>query len=180
MHLSARLTALLSTALAAWTSRTVSAHTGPGSHSDVAENHTVINAPRKRVFEVLADPESYGDWIVGSKEIRAADSSWPAPGSRFHHTVGLVGPLTVQDYTCVEEADPPRRLVLRAKTRPLATARVTLRLEPGGRRSTRVTMEEVPIGGPPACLYGTLVNLLLGGRNEESLRRLKSLAEGRP
>ena len=53
-------------------------------------------------------PARYGDWVVGSKRIRAADASWPAPGSRFHHTVG-VGPLSLDDHTESLEADAAMR-----------------------------------------------------------------------
>ena len=144
----------------------------------MARNQIVISASPERVFEVLSDPDSYGHWVTGSKEIRDADGNWPAVGSKFHHTVGLAGPLTIKDNTEVEEVDPPRRLVIRAKSRPLTTARVALRLERSG-RGTRVTMEERPIGGPPAQLYGTLMDILLRGRNTKSLRRLKALAESR-
>ena len=81
---------------------------------------------------MLADPDSYAYWVVGSKRIRDADASWPAPGSRFHHTVG-VGPLTVDDHTESLAADRPRRLVLRANARPLGVAKVEIELEPARR-----------------------------------------------
>ena len=58
----------------------------------MARNQRDIDAPPERVFAVLADPRCYPEWVVGSKEIRAADPGFPAPGTRFHHTVG-VGPL---------------------------------------------------------------------------------------
>ena len=53
----------------------------------------------------------------------------PAPGSRFHHTIG-VGPLKLDDHTEVIAADRPRRFELRAKGRPAGTARVTLEMHP--------------------------------------------------
>src|SRR3954451_21888989 len=51
-----------------------------------------MDAPPDEVFAVLADARSYGEWVVGSKDVRAADPGFPAPGSRFPHSVGL-GPL---------------------------------------------------------------------------------------
>ena len=100
--------------------------------------------PPAAVWAALADPGSYGYWVVGSKLIRDADPDWPAVGSRFHHTIGF-GPFTVEDHTEALESEPPRRLVLRAKGRPALTARVTLDLQPqdGG---TRVQMGERPDG----------------------------------
>ena len=98
--------------------------------------------PPTAVWAALADAGSYGYWVVGSKLIRDADPDWPAVGSRFHHTIGF-GPFTVEDHTEAIESEPGRRLVLRAKGRPVLTARVTLDLHPedGG---TRVEMAERP------------------------------------
>ena len=81
------------------------------------------------VWKALADADTYGDWVVGSKRIRSADAAWPAPGSRFHHTVG-VGPLSIDDHTESLEAHPPTLLRMRAKARPFGTAQVTLELTP--------------------------------------------------
>lgn len=141
----------------------------------MARNTTHINAPPERVFEVLTDPDSYGYWVVGSKEIRGADPDWPQPGSQFHHKVGF-GPFTVADSTRVELNEPPRRLRLRAKARPLGTARVTMELKPadGG---TEVTMIEDPADPLTAFVFNPLTHLLVRGRNVESLNRLKELAE---
>jgi uncharacterized protein YndB with AHSA1/START domain len=48
-----------------------------------------IDAPPERVFEILARPEAYADWVVGSDIIRDADPNWPAAGSRVYHRVGV-------------------------------------------------------------------------------------------
>jgi hypothetical protein len=126
---------------------------------------------------VLADPRSYAYWVVGSREIRGADPDWPAVGSAFHHTVG-VGPLRVRDHTVVEAVKPPRMLRLKAKARPLGTARVTLELRRRG-RGTEVTMTEQPGDLATAVIFNPLMHLLVRGRNEWSLERLKALVEGR-
>ena len=140
--------------------------------------HT-IDAPPSRVFDVLSDPESYGEWVVGSKQIRDADPDFPAPGSRFHHTVGF-GPITVGDHTVVEEMKRPRRIKLRAKARPLATVHVMLELKGKGRGKTEVTMIEDPADPLSALVFfHPLTHLLVRGRNDESLRRLGQLAAAR-
>ena len=141
----------------------------------MSTNRMRMDAPAEAVFSVLADPHTYRDWVVGCDNIRAAEGEWPAVDSKFHHTVGI-GPLTIKDNTEVEEVERPRRLVIRAKTRPLGAQRVKLELEPSG-SGTHVTMEEGPAGGPPAKLAGLPFDVLLRGRNSESLRRLKALAE---
>ena len=38
-----------------------------------AENEIEIDAPPERVWEVLANPESFDDWVVGAKDVRDAD-----------------------------------------------------------------------------------------------------------
>jgi uncharacterized protein YndB with AHSA1/START domain len=141
----------------------------------MARTQRRIAASPERIFEVLDDPQSYGYWVVGSKEIRDADADWPSPGSRFHHTVGA-GPLTVKDHTTVEEISRPRRLELRAKARPLGTARITLELEPDDGH-TRVTMIEDAADPLTAFVFNPLTHLLVRGRNEKSLERLAELAE---
>lgn len=141
----------------------------------MARTETFIAAPPERVFDVLAEPDSYGYWVVGSDSIRGADPHFPAVGSKFYHRVGF-GPLTISDHTEVLDAHPPYRLELKAKARPLGTARVVLLLQPRG-EGTFVTMIE-DAGDPLTRLvFNPLTHLIVRGRNVESLRRLKELAE---
>ena len=140
----------------------------------MARTERLIPATPERIFEVLSDPETFGHWVVGSKEIRDADPNWPRGGSRFHHTVGF-GPLEAKDYTRVIEVERPHRLVLKAKARPFGTAHATLELEPEA-DGTRVTMIEDAADFLTATVFNPLTHLLVRGRNEESLRRLAELA----
>jgi uncharacterized protein YndB with AHSA1/START domain len=141
----------------------------------MAINHTQLNVPPERVFAVLADPNAYGDWVVGSDTIRDADANWPAAGSRFYHRVG-VGPFKVNDHTEVVEVDPSRKLVLHARARPVGTALVTMLLEPrdGG---TWVTMRETAGDALSRIGINPLTDWLVHLRNNESLRRLQRIAE---
>ena len=143
----------------------------------MAVNETHIDAPPERVFAVLADWRSYGDWVVRSRYMRGADPGFPAAGTRFHHQVGI-GPLHLNDHTEVLEVDQPRKLILKAKARPLGTAIVEMTMEPEG-NGTHVTMREDPGDKLTAFVFNPLTHLLVRGRNEESLRRLKRLAEER-
>lgn len=135
---------------------------------------TVIDRPPEDVWRVLADPFSYDDWVVGTRAIRAADKTWPAVGSRLHHTVG-VPPLVVNDVTEVVESEEPRRLVLRAKVRPVAVLRVEIELLPEG-DGTRVVLQEYVESGP-LRLAGPLGDAGAQSRMTFGLRRLKQLAE---
>ena len=58
----------------------------------------VIDVPQRRVFEVLADPRTYPDWLVGAEDVRQVDCRFPERGAEFHHTVG-VSPATIDDST---------------------------------------------------------------------------------
>jgi uncharacterized protein YndB with AHSA1/START domain len=144
----------------------------------VAINETHIDAPPERVFAVLADWRAYGDWVVGSRYMRGVDPGFPAAGTRFHHQVG-VGPLHLNDHTQVLEVDQPRRLILKAKARPMGTAIVDLTLEPDG-TGTKVTLREDPGDKLSAFVFQPLTHLLVRGRNTEALKRLKDLAENHP
>jgi uncharacterized protein YndB with AHSA1/START domain len=144
----------------------------------MARNERLIAASPERVFAVLSDPDSYGHWVVGSDTIRDADDGWPAVGTRFHHRVGF-GPLKINDHTEVLAADPPSRLELKAKARPLGTAHVVLTLERRG-GGTLVTMIEDGGDALTKLVFNPLTHLLVRGRNAESLRRLEELAVGAP
>jgi uncharacterized protein YndB with AHSA1/START domain len=140
----------------------------------MATNERFMPVPPEAVWDALADAGGYGYWVVGSSEIRDADPHWPQPGSRFHHTVGI-GPLKVNDHTESLEARRPGFLRIRAKARPLGTAKVTFTMTPedGG---TRVRMTENPDGLTSLLAFNPLVQLLVKGRNAESLMRLEELA----
>ena len=142
----------------------------------MARNETFVNAPPEAVFDVLADPRTYSEWVVGSREVRAADENWPAPGTAFDHSVGTA-PLVIKDYTEVVRARAPVMLELRAHARPLPSGRVTIQLQPEG-DGTRVTMIEDPAHWLLNLMAGPLGHLAIRLRNVESLRRLKGLAEG--
>jgi uncharacterized protein YndB with AHSA1/START domain len=140
----------------------------------VATNHRFMLVSPETVWEVLADPDGYRYWVVGSKAIRDADPDFPAPGTRFHHTIGS-GPFTLRDHTEVLDSEPARLLRLRALGRPLGTATVTLELTPedGG---TSVRMSENPDGPFALLALNPLVHVTTKLRNAESLMRLEELA----
>jgi uncharacterized protein YndB with AHSA1/START domain len=140
----------------------------------VATNERFMPVPPEAVWDALADPDGYGYWVVGSKEIRDADPQWPAAGSRFHHTIGI-GPLTLSDHTEALESEPPERLKLRAKGRPLGTATVTLEMIRDD-EGTIVRMTETPAGLTSLLALNPLVHVLTKVRNAESLMRLEELA----
>jgi hypothetical protein len=112
--------------------------------------------------------------VAGTFRIRSADASWPAPGAELHHSWGI-WPVQVRDRTTVIAADPPRRLVLEARARPVGAVRAEIRVltEPGGARV--VLCEDLVEGwGARWPGLGRIVQYL---RNRRSVRRLAALAE---
>ena len=139
----------------------------------MATNTREMSAAPEQVWEVLADPERYAEWVVGAKEVRKSEGKWPAQGARFYHTVGI-WPLHIRDQTSVLESDQPRRLVLQAKVRPLGSARIELKLTASA-LGTHVAMTEEPSTPFVARMARRLVDPVIRVRNEEALRRLENL-----
>lgn len=132
---------------------------------------TMIDAPLAEVWETLVDARTYPEWLIGARKIRSVDDGWPAPGTAFHHTVGLGGPLTISDRTRSVAVEPQRSLVLDVRARPFVHARVhfDLRSADGG---TQVTMEEHPVG--LHRIAAPVLGPMTKARNKGSLEKLQS------
>jgi uncharacterized protein YndB with AHSA1/START domain len=143
----------------------------------VATNQTYVKAPPEAVFDVLADPESYGHWVVGASRTEPHWGEWPEEGAQFRHVQGVLG-LGLSDTTRVVCANRPRQVVLEARVAPFAINKVEVRLRPHG-DGTRVTLVEYPIGGIAGLLHNPVLDGLTRLRNRLSLRRLARMAEER-
>lgn len=126
---------------------------------------------------MLSDGWRYADWVVGADRIRAVDAGWPHVGARLQHSVGQ-WPGRVHDETEVLACDPARRLVLRARLRPVGEARVELTVDPLAEGGCEITIAEDLTSGPGALVLGPVRRFALDVRNVEVLRRLAAVAEG--
>jgi uncharacterized protein YndB with AHSA1/START domain len=136
-----------------------------------------IQAAPQVVWDVLMDPAAYPLWVVGTRRIRGVDPNWPAPGSTFAHAVGW-GPVELRDNTRIVEVDPPGRLVIEVRVRPLVgIARVTLTLS-GIDGATDLEMVETPTAGPMRHLEA-VTEALIAPRYWLSLQRLRAWCEQR-
>ena len=72
------------------------------------------------VFEYLADFSSTAEWDPGVSEARCLDADPLHAGARFHVVPDFLGRPVPLEYRTVE-IDPPRRVVLRAETRTVAS-----------------------------------------------------------
>jgi hypothetical protein len=134
-----------------------------------------VAATRQQVWDVLADGWSYSGWVVGNSRIRAVSPDWPAPGSRILHSIGA-WPAVIDDETVVESCEAGSELVLLAKVRPAAQARITLRLSdiPGG---CSIEMSEVAVSAPLRWVPDVVQMLGVAPRNRECTWRLAMIAE---
>jgi hypothetical protein len=134
-----------------------------------------VAATRQRVWDVLADGWAYSGWVVGNSRIRAVSSNWPAPGARMLHSIGT-WPAAINDETVVESCITGEELVLLAKIRPAAEARITMQLSdvPGG---CRVAMTEVALSAPLRWVRDSVQRTGVTPRNRECTWRLAMIAE---
>jgi uncharacterized protein YndB with AHSA1/START domain len=145
--------------------------------SDVIEVETTMRTTPDAVWRVLADGWLYPLWVVGASRVREVDDTWPEPGAKIHHSVGL-WPAVINDDTEVLDIVPGSRIELKAKAWPGGEAHVTLHLEAQG-AGTRVGMAEDVTSGPARLVPKPVRAPALVWRNRESLRRLSWLAERR-
>jgi uncharacterized protein YndB with AHSA1/START domain len=138
----------------------------------MARNTIHADVPPDAVWEVLADPRLYANWVVGASTTRAVDGAWPEVGAVLHHTQSLV----INDTTTVLVSEPARRLVLEARARPVVVSRVDIKLEPEG-DGTLVVIDEEATGALAGDLPRAVTDAALKIRNAETARRLKRLAE---
>lgn len=134
-----------------------------------------IPAPPSAVYDVLADPETYPDWLMGADHMRGVDEEFPKPGSRFQHSVGPGGPLTVDDETESLEADVDHHLALLVHV-GLFHARVDFDLRRDTDGGTTVSFSERPVGLAAPLL--PFLRPVLKGRNAASLVKLRELVTG--
>jgi hypothetical protein len=142
-----------------------------------AYNECFIDATPEAVFAVLSDAGSYDRWVVSAKDVRDADSSWPEPGSRLYHSVG-VGPLVLKDSTKVILSVAPRRLLLAARGRPFGVAHIDFELT-HERTGTRVRLREWVAKPWFFAALNPVLDPLVRLRNAETLRRLTGVVTGR-
>ncbi|GAA3367720.1 SRPBCC family protein [Streptomyces sannanensis] len=143
----------------------------------MAVRHQLIRRPPQAVWAVLADPDAYGEWVVGPSESTPLDGAWPGVGSRLRYTVRL-GPWSLDGVTTVRHTEPGRELELEASFKSLGTARIFLQLRPWG-GETLVVCDEHPLRGIGGTLHNPATEALLQLRHRGMLARLAKVVERR-
>ena len=150
---------------------------GPLQAGQMSINYRAFACPAEAVFEVIADGWVFPTWVVGASRMRDVDANWPAEGSKLQHSFGI-WPMLINDETTMLEWDPPRRVVIQPKGWPIGEARVTIDAKPRDYGCV-VRIEEQAVKGPGSLVPAPLLDLPLGFRNVETLRRLAYIAEGK-
>lgn len=135
-------------------------------------------ATPEQVWAVLSDGYRYAEWVQGTKEVRAVDRGFPAPGTRLHYTVGVAF-LTHKGETEVLSCAPGRELELEIHMWPAGSVRVHIGIDPNQGGSV-VTLDEHPLRGLVGVLHGPLSRLGFAVRTESMLPDLLRLAESEP
>lgn len=135
--------------------------------------HRRIPAAPERVFAALADGWSYPLWVVGATHMRDVDDTFPAVGSRLHHSVGA-WPLQIEDDTEVLACTRGELLELRGFAWPAGAARIRIEVRPDADGSL-VVMTENAERGPARLIPVVVQQALLVPRNRESLARLAAV-----
>jgi uncharacterized protein YndB with AHSA1/START domain len=139
----------------------------------MAHNCRTIPVHPETVFELLIDPSSYPEWLIGAESIDTVDRDWPHPGSRFHHTVGI-GRIRFHDYSEVLEIDAPNRLKLSVHATPLVRGVVSFELH-GDDAGTVLCLEEEPERRRIGNLLRPVLDPMTHLRNHRSLLHFAEL-----
>ncbi len=125
----------------------------------------------ERAFAYLADLENLAHWDPGVKASKQVAGEGPGLGSAYDVTVGAFGRPMVLRYV-VTAYEPPRRLVIDARTRSLRSLD-TMTFEPSGAGTTLAYDARLFLRGPLAVLSPLMALAFrrIAKRGGEGLRR---------
>ncbi|MGW1229181.1 SRPBCC family protein [Streptomyces sp. NPDC001515] len=141
----------------------------------MAVRHRLIRKSPAEVWEVLSDPERYGEWVVGAAEARVDAGQWPELGATLRYAI-RIGPFTLRNRTVVRRSEPTTVLELEADSGPLGTARIAMELRPWG-ENTLIIFDEHPLRGAGGALHNGLLDAAQQVRHRVMLGRLARLCE---
>ena len=137
-----------------------------------------IDAPPKRVYDVVMDPQRLEDWVTIHHHLESSPSRQLQKGDEVLQCMKLVGRKFKVRWTVVENR-PCDHVVWEGKGPVFSHARVVYEFEPtdnGGTRFSYINEYDLP-GGPLGKLAGGTVTRVTGKEVDGSLEKLKSLVE---
>ncbi|OXS34967.1 SRPBCC family protein [Streptomyces sp. XY006] len=142
----------------------------------MAVRHHLIRVPPSAVWDVLADGNRYGEWVVGTSESHPVRGHWPHKDAAIRYQVRL-GPVRLDNETTVRHCEEGSRLELEAHAGALGTARIAIELRPWGEHCL-VIVDEHPLRGAGGRLHNAGFEALIQLRHRAMLARLARLCEG--
>lgn len=138
----------------------------------MAINRIRVAASPAAVFDLLDDPFSYADWVVGTGQVTEADPDWPRVGSSFSYRVG-VPPAAWRGSSEVVAYEQNHLVSLRTLL-PIGPVSIDIEVEATDAGSY-ITLTEVPA----LRLMQQALDAGFHVRNAQTLANLKALVEGR-
>ncbi|MEV6013570.1 SRPBCC family protein [Streptomyces sp. NPDC051976] len=142
----------------------------------MAVRHQLVEYPPEQVWQVLAEPERYADWVVGVSGSEPRGNAWPQVGASLTYTLSL-GPWTGKGRTVVRRSQRPRFLELEADSGPFGSARIAIEVRAWGDTESLVIVDEHPLRGTAARLHNVVLDVLLQWRHRRMLGLLAKAVE---
>lgn len=135
-----------------------------------------IDAPPRRVWELVMDPSRLGEWVMIHRALRHADEGPPRVGYRMDQHIHLRGVSLDVRWTLVE-CEPGALAVWegRGPARSRAHTEYVLRAEDGGTRFDYRNEFRTPLGPIGAIVGRALVGGIPRREAERTLERLRDL-----
>ncbi|WP_324789576.1 SRPBCC family protein [Streptomyces sp. H51] len=141
----------------------------------MAVRHRLIKESPATVWSVLADPERYAEWVVGTSASRPLRGRWPEVGSALGYEVNL-GPVVLRNETVVRGCQEGSAVELEAHAGFLGTARIAIELRPWGEECL-VVVDEHPLRGAGGVLHNWAFEAFIQVRHRAMLARLAKVCE---
>lgn len=146
------------------------------AHLDI---RTFIAAPRERVWEILADLENQGDWMVDVRSLDVVTEEKRGAGAVMHVTSELFGLPLVKDVMEITRWDPPARMDVAHRGQFAGTGQFLLEAVDNGTIFTWIEDFEPPLGPLGEIGFALVVRPHLMRVFARSLANVKALAESR-
>ncbi len=145
-----------------------------GTHLATIRSRTQVAAPRRRVWDELADLEGQTRWMHDAKQIRLLGAGPAGVGTRAEADVRILG-IGLRDPVRITAWEPPARFEIEHLGR--FRGRGTFRLEETAAGTTRVTWDETLLPPVLPTAVALLLRPILRRVFRADLERLARLAE---
>ncbi len=142
---------------------------------------TNIQAPPQAVWDTVMDPERLVDWVTIHRSVKVRGDDPRRQGARMDQVLHILG-VSFKVHWTLESVTAPRRAEWHGRGPALSHAMIRYELtgEPDGTTRFDYVNEFHPPGGPLGSVASrVLVGHMPEREAQESLRRLKSLIEGK-